>query len=409
MALAKISQYVFLAFSNLGHRKTRSILTLLGIFIGIAAVVSLVSLGQGLTQAINSEFASVGADKLIIQAKSSTFAPPGLATSGKIEKKDLELIEKVNGVDEAAGRLIKTAQIEFNDVVITRFVASLPNDDSRNIILEVNNYEVDRGRMLNKNDRNKIVVGGDYGQKNVFEKNVKIGDKIKVNNTQFEVVGILKKTGTPENDISLIMNEDTMRDVFNIPEEYSAIIARAEKSQEPEKAGENIEREMLKDRNQEEGKEDFQVQTANQLFEAVTNVLNIVQAVFIGIAAISLLVGGIGIMNTMYTSVLERTKEIGIMKAVGARNSDVMLIFLIESSVLGLIGGAMGIAIGVGLSKIVEIVAMQALGTALLQAYFPPYLIIGSLLFATILGGLSGALPAYRASRLKPVDALKYE
>ncbi len=405
----KLLDYAVLALGNLSHRKTRSFLTVLGIFIGIAAVVSLVSLGQGLTNAINSQFSAVGADKLIIQAKSATLGPPGLAASGKIEKHDLELIRKANGIEEAAGRILKPAQIEFKDKSITAYVASMPNDDSRQIILDIANYAIESGRMLSKNDRNKVVVGNNYAHREVFDKNMKLGDRIIISRAEFEVVGILKKTGSPQNDISFIINEDIMRDVFDIPEEHSAIIAKSSKNMDPIKAGENVERAMRKDRNQKEGKEDFEVQTSNQLLQSFNTILNIVQAVFIGIAAISLLVGGIGIMNTMYTSVLERTKEIGIMKAVGARNSDIMLIFLVESSVLGMIGGAVGITLGVLLSKMVEAAAAQALGTGLLKAYFPPPLIIGALLFAAILGALSGALPAYRASKLKPVDALKYE
>jgi putative ABC transport system permease protein len=131
--------------------------------------------------------------------------------------------------------------------------------------------------------------------------------------------------------------------------------------------------------------------------------------VLVGIAAISLIVGGIGIMNTMYTAVIERTKEIGTMKAVGARNSDVLLVFLFESGLLGLVGGAIGIAIGYGLGKSAEYAATMALGTDLLQASFPWYLILGALAFSFVIGTMSGILPALQAAKLKPADALRYE
>jgi len=134
-----------------------------------------------------------------------------------------------------------------------------------------------------------------------------------------------------------------------------------------------------------------------------------VQAVLVGIAAISLLVGGIGIMNTMYTSVLERTKEIGTMKAVGAKNSDILFIFLFESGLLGLVGGAIGIGIGIGLGEGAEYIASVGLGTNLLQAVFPWYLILGALLFSFLIGTLSGIFPAMQAAKLKPADALRYE
>ena len=177
----------------------------------------------------------------------------------------------------------------------------------------------------------------------------------------------------------------------------------------PEQVAENIKKELRKERNEKEGEETFSIQTFKQLLETFQNVFAVVQGVLVGIAAISLIVGGIGIMNTMYTSVLERTKEIGTMKAVGARNSDILTIFLIESGLLGLIGGAIGIMIGVGLGKGAEYVASVALGVSLFRASFPLWLIFGALLFSFLIGSFSGLLPALQASKMKPVDALRYE
>ena len=170
-----------------------------------------------------------------------------------------------------------------------------------------------------------------------------------------------------------------------------------------------IERKLLQIKNEKQDQETFIVQTSEQLLTSFTNIFNIVQGVLVGIAAISLLVGGIGIMNTMYTSVLERTKEIGTMKAVGAKNSDILQIFLFESGLLGLVGGAIGVAMGVGLGKGVQYIATAALGTNLLQASITFPLIAGALAFSFIIGSLSGILPALQAARLKPADALRYE
>ncbi|MBW2996880.1 FtsX-like permease family protein, partial [Candidatus Woesearchaeota archaeon] len=152
----------------------------------------------------------------------------------------------------------------------------------------------------------------------------------------------------------------------------------------------------------------FTVSTTDDYMETFGIVLTVVQIVLIGIAAISLLVGGVNIANTMYTSVLERTNEVGIMKAIGARNSDVFLLFLIESGILGVVGGIAGIAVGIGLSKLVAFVAASA-GWTFIQTLFPWYLTIGALLFSFAVGAISGTLPAYQASKLKPVDALRYE
>jgi len=143
--------------------------------------------------------------------------------------------------------------------------------------------------------------------------------------------------------------------------------------------------------------------------ETFSNIFGIVQGVLVGIAAISLLVGGIGIMNTMYTSVLERTKEIGTMKAIGAKNSDILQIFLFESGLLGLVGGAIGVALGAGLGKGVQYAAAILLDSDLLQASITLPLVLGALTFSFLIGSLSGIFPAMQAAKLKPADALRYE
>ena len=177
----------------------------------------------------------------------------------------------------------------------------------------------------------------------------------------------------------------------------------------PDIVAEDIEEALRDERDERIGQETFSVQSFSQLLETFTDIFAVVQAVLIGIAAISLIVGGIGIMNTMYTSVLERTKEIGIMKAVGARNRDIFLIFLIESGLLGLVGGIIGILLGIGIGKGVEYLAASQLGTPFLQAIFGFPLILSALAFSFIIGAASGVLPAMQAARLKPADALRYE
>jgi putative ABC transport system permease protein len=200
-----------------------------------------------------------------------------------------------------------------------------------------------------------------------------------------------------------------MREIYNTGVEETQILVETESNAEPEKVAEKIKQVLRKERSEKEGEETFSVQTSEQLLESFSNIFAVVQGVLVGIAAISLIVGGIGIMNTMYTSVLERTKEIGTMKAVGAKNSDVLLIFLFESGLLGMIGGTIGVLIGVGLGKGVEYIAQVALNTNLLRADFSIFLIGGALLFSFLIGALSGIFPAIQAAKLRPADALRYE
>ena len=403
-----MKEYFKLAVGNLSHRKTRSILTMIGIFIGIAAVISLISLGQGLETAISSQFSALGSDRLIIQAKGNNFGPPGQNTAAVMTTDDLETVQRSQYVRVAAGRLLQFTNIEFNDRVRNRGIASMPdeNEDERQLIYEVTRPVVLEGRWLDINDGNKIVVGNGWARENGFRRQAEVGDKVIVNGRTLEIVGVLERNGNPVLDDVVYINEEPMRDLLDIPDEYSIITAKADNDNVVDLAAEAVTRDLRRDRGLKIRQEDFTVETSAQLLESVGQILTVIQAVLIGIAGISLVVGGIGIMNTMYTSVLERTREIGIMKSIGATNRIVLTIFLLEAGILGLIGGAIGIGLGIGLSKMVELIGTQALGPGLLQTSISPWLVIGALLFSLFVGILSGIMPAIQASRMEPVEAL---
>ncbi len=405
-----INEYFRLAFTNLFNRKLRSWLTMIGIFIGIAAVVALISLGQGLQQAVNEQFSMIGADKLFITAKDAGFGPPGVNAVGKITKKDLETIENVNGVEKVAGRIFTGAQIEFNNNIHTHFLISVPNtEEGVELLKEVELLRVDKGRFLRANEKNNAVIGAKYLEKDDFGKKLDLGNKILVQGREFKVVGILKKTGDPGFDSGVLISENDLREISGEKDKFSAIMVKLIQGANVNKIVEYIEKAMRQERGQKKGKEDFTVQTPEQLIQGFNSVLTIVQVVLVGIAAISLVVGGIGIMNTMYTSVVERTREIGIMKAVGAKNKDIMIIMIFESGLLGLVGGLIGVIIGIGLSKAVEYGAAQSFGTILIQAHVSTWLVLGALLFSFGIGTISGLMPARRAANMEPVDALRYE
>ncbi len=405
-----IADFFVLALKSIKNRQVRSWLTMIGIFIGVAAVVSLISLGQGLQEAINKEFATFGIDKVLIQGKSSGFGPPGTLAAGTVGEQDVDAIKKVGGVERVAGRTIKPAAIMFRNEQQARNILSIPNKaEEADLIISAENYKIRDGRMLKTSDKDKIVVGYNYAYGKLFDKQVSIGNKLSIEGRDFEIVGILERIGDPYSDSAVLMNQDMLKELFKTDSVFSVIIAQVKKGQDLNKIVDDIRKAMRKDRGEREGRETFEIRTSQQFLDSFNSIINIVQAVVIGIAGISILVGSIGIMNTMYTSVMERTKEIGIMKATGARNGQILILFLSESGLLGLAGGAIGIILGILIGKGVEVIAKQALGSNLLQAYFPWYLIAGALAFSFILGALSGVLPALQASRLKPVDALRYE
>ncbi len=405
-----IKDYFAIVWGSLRYRKLRSWLTMLGIFVGIAAVVSLISLGQGLQGAINEEFEKMGTNKIMVEAGGAVFqGPPGGGyTSEKLTDDDAKVIERVKGVDMVGKLISKSAKTEFRDDVKYTFVSGMPTDETRRVIEEMQSFEVVQGRDLKSSDNYKVIIGDLVAKGELFDKKVKLRDRIKIRDKEFKVVGIMGPIGNPADDKSMIIPYDTSVDLFEM-DEISIIIVQTKDGVDVNQVTEAIKKELRDYRNVDEGEEDFRAYTFQQLMESFQTIFSIVQAVVIGIAAISLLVGGIGITNSMYTSVLERTKDIGIMKAIGARNSDIMKLFLIESGFLGLVGGAIGIVIGIGLSKTVEIVITKMYGIIYLKAHFPWYLILGALAFSFIVGSLSGVMPARQASKMKPVDALRYE
>ena len=201
---------------------------------------------------------------------------------------------------------------------------------------------------------------------------------------------------------------DAYAEVFESGDKLNFVIAQTALGEDPLLVGEDVEKELREDHRLDEGEEDFDIQTPEQFAETFGVILDIVQIVLIGIAGIALLVGGIGIMNTMYTTVLERTKEIGILKAIGAKNHNILLIFFIESGMVGLFGGSLGVGLGWGISTLGGRIATDA-GYQMLQPIFPLELVIGCLFFALFIGAISGLMPARQASKLLPVDALRYE
>ena len=403
-----LKDYFSLSFGNLKHRGLRSWLTILGIFIGIAAVVSLISLGQGLQSYIDTQFQQLGSDKILIQPKA--FGAPGSSSDSQLilTSNDLKTIKNVEGISDVEGAITRTSVVQSGKEQQVAMISGI-NQKYLDIFGNIDATAVVAGRQLRDSDSGKAVVGYNNAFGTEWKKPLKIGDRIEIKGKQFEIVGILKKQGNPLDDTSVWIEKGVFQNIFATGDDQGTLVAKVKPGFDPNAVAEKIKAALLKERNEKTGQETFNVQSAAQLLETFTNIFGVVQAVFVGIAAISLIVGGIGIMNTMYTSVLERTREVGVMKAVGARNRDIFLIFLIESGLLGLVGGIIGVLIGVGIGKSVEYVATVQLGTPFLKAVFGLPLIIGALLFSFLVGAASGVLPAMQAARLKPAEALRYE
>ncbi len=382
---------------------------MLGIFIGIAAVVALIGLGEGLRVAINSQFGFLGADLMMVNT-GGAYGPPGTSTVEKpFTRSNVGQIENIKGVRMAAGRIANQIKVKYNDKVSFSIATSMPSGEDRKEIEEALNYKAGKGRMLNDGDKYAAVIGSSLADEKTFGKEIIPGSRVELEGKQFKVVGILEKKGNFALDASVLINEDAQRELFEEEaDEYDMIGVRVREAADINEVKSDVEKLLRKRRDVKEGEEDFSVETAQNIVENMNNVLLSVNIFVWIIASISLVVGGIGIMNTMYTAVLERTREIGIMKSIGARNSSIFTLFFMESGLLGSVGGIIGILLGVFLATGLSAIGRAALGSDLIGAHFSFLLIFGALFFSFSVGAFFGVLPAYRASKLNPVDSIRY-
>ncbi|MEA3248519.1 MAG: ABC transporter permease [Nanoarchaeota archaeon] len=393
------------SLNNIQKSKARSVLTILSIFVGIATIFIFVSFGWGLYDYIDEFTSSSSADKLMIMPKGGLV--PGLDTTFKLLDKDIRAIKKTSGVYEATGIYMGVAEVIRDDLKKYVFVTSYDTDLP--IIMELSDIEVIEGRALRGGDSGKVTLGYNYLLKDkIFPKEYSLNSKINVQGQDLRIVGFYEKIGNPQDDSNIYVTNDFMAELY--PDEnlsYGMIIARAEKD-EVNRVAEKVEKSLRHARNLDEGKEDFTVQSYSDLLESFTMVLDIIIGFIILIALISVIVSAVNTANTMITSVLERFKEIGILKSIGARNSEIFKIFLFESGFLGFVAGVIGVLMGWGATVLAGDI-LDNLGYGFLSPHYSWPLFVGLILFATLTGAISGMVPAWRASKINAVDALRYE
>jgi len=403
-----IKDYFVLASRNLSKRRLRSWLTMLGIFISIATIFTLVSLSLGLQGAVKEQFELLGTDKFFIQPSTGFLGPPGSVGGVILTEDDVETVSKVRGVKDISYFVAGNAKIEYKGRTRYMMVWGIP-PKSQEVYIEMGAFEVAEGRLLETRDKNSVVLGYLHQEGNLWPKSIQAGDKITINDNKFDVKGIIAKIGNPDDDRMVMVDLDSFRILFDIPEKIDYIMVQIEEGEDILEVSERVEEKLRKVRGVTEDTQDFDILNPEDLLESFGDILNIITAFLAGIAAIALLVGAVGIANTMYTSVVERTKEIGVMKAIGARNSEITWIFLIESGYLGLSGAIIGVILGYIFSKGIEFAIINLYGLELLQAAAPWWLICGCLVFGFLIGAVSGTFPALQASKTNVVDALRYE
>jgi len=387
---------------NLSHRKTRSAFTIISILVGIATIFIFVSFGLGLYKYIDEISSGSSADKIMIQPKGLAGMDPTFSFS----EKELGVVERTSGVYEASGVYFKTAEVQKGKV--KKYTYVIAYDPKKPLIMSIFNIDVEMGRELQPGDSG-VVLGYNYLLPDkIFSKPYELNDNIEINGKKIKVIGFYESVGSPPDDAQIYVTNDFIKELYpNETLPYNWIVAKVDVSN-IERVTKDVEKNLRKERNLDEGKEDFYVQSYDAMIESYSMILDIVIGFIILIALISVFVSAVNTANTMITSVLERVKEIGVIKSIGGQNSEIFSIFLFESSFLGFAAGVLGVIFGWIISftggKI-----LTSLGYGFLQPYSPFWLFLSGIAFATLTGAISGVVPAIRASKINPVDALRYE
>ncbi len=395
-----IQEYFKLSMKSMRHRKLRSWLTILGIVIGIAAIISLISLGYGLENAITAQFEKMGINSIRVIPKG--YHGPSSSANG-LTTDDAKVIGSIVGVDYVEEILMQRSEIEYGNKQAFLSVVASPVSQSEKTFADLD-LDFEDGRRYFGGETNVVVIGNRVAH-DLFDKDVMIRSNLIIEGKKFKVVGILESQGMQGGtDDMIMMKLEEARDLFDKQDELSVIRVEAQTGMDLSKLAKEIETKLKRKRDDEA----FEVFTPEQLLEQLGSILAIVRFILAGIAAISLAVGGVGIMNSMYTSVKERTRQIGVMKAVGANRSDIIMLFVVEAGLMGLGGGVLGVILGFMFAFSVEGVAAQ-LGYPVVKIVIDWVLVFGAMGFSFIIGVASGLLPAIKAADMDPVEALRYE
>lgn len=402
----EIQETVRLATDAIRRNKSRSFLTMLGIIIGVFAVISLVSLGTGLKNYITDQFEVMGTNVVYVmpgsfggEGENVSFSAPPNFSGSKLENSYVKDIKRLGDpIVDAIGHIEVPAPARSGSNQLRITVVGTSPEISNFIAITVK-----RGRFFNSSEvaaNRKVAVIGPKVAEKLYGNQDALGKEIIISDTRFKVVGILDNLGAGmiggEMDKSAYIPITTVQNVFGLENLQSIMVKFSDNSRldETKYKVKNLLLKTLKE-------DDFSLINQGTLLSTITSIMGVLTAALGGIAAISLLVGGIGIMNIMLVSVTERTREIGIRKAVGANNSDILTQFLVEAVFLSLVGGLIGTFLG--------ILATMIVGKLISASAFSFWSIALALGVSSFVGIIFGVAPAAKAAKLDPVEALRYE
>ncbi len=400
-------EYIKIAIRNLKNRSLRSSLSILGIIIGVFLVVSLVSLAQGITEGIQQQLDMIGGD-LIMVMPGEGFDITSIIGGAQLKDREIEAIARARGVRTVLESPWGVESVRSEDQSKNTLLWGIDYGEGIPVLESLMGLEAEKG-SLPRPGRREVVVGNLIPQ-DIFS-DLRVGDQLTISGRRFTVSGILRSLGSRQDDLSIMMDLSDYREVTGSREGTQAAIVQIESGFNVDSVAENIRMELEEVGRRRRGEEEasYSVITADAAVDIANNIMNILQLAVLAFASIAVFVGAIGIMNSMYTAVRERTKEIGVLKAIGAKRKDISTIFLIESGIIGLIGGIIGIILGIAAAKIGEYFLIDAHPLVYIQAHISFSLIFFTLLFSFLIGCLAGFFPARQAAKKDPVEALMYE
>jgi putative ABC transport system permease protein len=383
------------------RNKLRTFLTSLGILIGVSSVVLLIAMGLGLKRYIEQQFESMGSNTIFVMpGDMSNGGMRGTISGIKFDDRDVSALKKVKNTIYTVPFFVKFSKVQGDKDTKTYEIAAGTAD-----MFQMMNIEADIGRVFNKSDAEKsakVVVLGPKTAENIFNSvNDALNKTVKIENIGYKVIGIAKPKGgggglgAPSVDEHVYMPFKAASS-FNPDKKYYAIYVKAKKSENIYQIKTDAKKILLKRYKPDE----FSVLESTEILNTINSIFGILNTVLVAIAAISLVVGGVGIMNIMFVSVVERIREIGIRRAIGARRKDILLLFLMESVLLSSIGGILALLLSFGV-------------VALLQRLFPAYIDLMTVTIAlgvsSFVGIIFGVIPAQKAANLSPIEAIRYE
>jgi putative ABC transport system permease protein len=437
----KFADILKLSLNGLTHRGLRSWLTILGIIVGVAAVIAMLSIGAGMSQSMESQLSNFGADVLTVSAgQTRAFGPssgftdrfqPGQGEGPVIQQQtsqttstetatltdtDILAISNTNGVESVSGIISNRATVQYLAQTVTVTVEGVEPSAWNTMTTS----QLADGRFLESGETTSVLIGNRIANE-MFDYNLTVDTQIRIGSKTFTIVGILKESGTGSfggDDRTVFMTLPAAREILTDVNnnEYSSIQVKVTDTNAIDQIIENVKQALYTSRMVTSDTADFTVTSPTSMLETIQSTMQTLTFFLTGIAAISLLVGAIGIANTMFMSVMERTRLIGILKSIGTRNSEILKMFLAESGIIGLMGGLLGIFLGFIVVGIISSIGFNIMGigsrlggTSTSVAIVTPQLILFALAFSTIIGIVSGLIPARKAANLQVVEAMRSE